>query len=236
MKEEKYWVKTPCEYETAMILEQVELQKRISCISLRQLDEIELIGGIDLAYWKAGETEYAVCCIVVINRKTLEVIESKHLSDQIDIPYIPGLLSFRELPLILETLKLVENKMDLLIFDGNGYLHPRHMGIATHAGIILGIPTIGIAKSYYMIENAEFTMPMNEPGNFSDIMIHGEVYGRALRTMKNVKPVYLSVGNHISLEDATKLAMELVSKESHIPVPTRLADIETHKRREDLRN
>ena len=236
MKEEKHWVKTPSDYETAIISEQVELQKKISCISLRQLDEIELIGGIDLAYWKAGEAEYAVCCIVVINRKTLEVIESKHLSDRIDIPYIPGLLSFRELPLILETLKMVENKMDLLIFDGNGYLHPRHMGIATHAGIILGIPTIGIAKSYYMIENTEFIMPMNEPGSFSDIMIHGEVYGRALRTMKNVKPVYLSIGNHISLEDATKLAMELVSTGSHIPVPTRLADIETHKMREELRN
>ena len=146
---------------------------------------------------------------------------------------MPGFLAFRELPLILKTTELLESSPDLFIFDGNGYLHPRHMGIATHASFYLNKPTVGIAKTYFRADKkTDYTEPENEAGSYTDIVINGEIYGRALRTHKNVKPVFVSVGNCISLDTACALAMQLTDRESHIPIPTRLADLETHIERE----
>ena len=105
------------------------------------------------------------------------------------------------------------------------------MGIATHAAIYLQKPSIGVAKSYYKIGETDFVMPSNEEYAFTDIIIEGEVYGRVLRTKKDVKPIFISVGNYIDLKTATEIINHCVTKESHIPVPTRLADIETHERR-----
>ena len=103
------------------------------------------------------------------------------------------------------------------------------MGIATHAGILLNIPTIGVAKSYYKIDDIDFVMPKNEVFAHTDIIIRGEVYGRVLRTHKNVKPVFVSCGNMIDLATATEVIKNLIVKESHIPLPTWKADIETHQ-------
>lgn len=128
---------------------------------------------------------------------------------------------------------MLEISPDIFIFDGNGYLHPRHMGIAAHASFYLNKPTIGIAKTYFRIDKkTDFVMPENEAGCFTDIIIDNEGYGRALRTHSGVKPVFVSVGNHVSLDTACKLALKLTDKESHIPLPTRLADLETHIERE----
>ncbi|HRC82092.1 MAG TPA: endonuclease V, partial [Sedimentibacter sp.] len=91
---------------------------------------LETVAGVDLAYWKEEDTEYAVCCIVVIDFNTKEVLENAHTQSKIDFPYIPGCLAFRELPLVLDTVEKLKVEPDLYIFDGNGYLHPRHMGIA----------------------------------------------------------------------------------------------------------
>jgi deoxyribonuclease V len=191
------------------------------------------VAGVDLAYWKEGESECAVCCIVVIDMETHEVLEKKHYSGKIEVPYIPGFLAFRELPLVLKTADMLEIKPDIYIFDGNGYLHPRHMGIATHASFYLNKPTIGIAKTYFRVDKkTDYTDPENEAGSYTDIVIDGEVYGRALRTHKNVKPVFVSVGNNISIDTACELAMDLTAEESHIPIPTRIADLETHIERE----
>ena len=196
--------------------------------------EIKTISAIDLAYWNKGEREYAVCCIVTIDCRIKAVIEATHSVDEITVPYIPGFLSFRELPLVLSTYTLLEHKPDLLMFDGNGYLHHRHMGIATHAAIELDKPAIGIAKSYLKIGGVDFIMPENEVGAFTDITINGNVSGRALRTRKNVKPVFVSCGNWISLDGATEVTLSLVNSESRHPFPLRLADIETRKVRSAL--
>ena len=107
------------------------------------------------------------------------------------------------------------------------------MGIATHASFYLAQPTVGIAKTYFRVDRqTDYTEPENEPGSYTDIVIGGEVYGRALRTHRDVRPVFVSVGNRISLDTACALAMQLTDKESHIPIPTRLADLETHIARE----
>ncbi|SFX84724.1 Endonuclease V [Ruminococcus sp. XPD3002] len=225
------------EMQEEFLKKQNELGNRINTADNFDIASLKLVAGVDLAYWKHNDDEYAVCCIVVIDFATHEVVEKKNFSGKIDVPYMPGFLAFRELPLILKTVEMLENVPDLYVFDGNGYLHPRHMGIATHASFYINKPTIGIAKTYFRVDKiTDYTEPENEAGSFTDIVIGGETYGRALRTHKNVKPVFISVGNNISLDTACELAMKLTDKESHIPLPTRLADLETHIAREAEKN
>lgn len=193
--------------------------------------EVRLISGVDLAYWKEDGVDYAVCCIVTVNFLTKEVIEVCSGVDRIDIAYIPGYLSFRELPLILKTFEQVKSNTDIVMFDGNGYLHYRNMGVATHASFYLNKPTIGVAKSYLKVENVDYIMPEAQGGKYTDIVIKGKVYGRALRTHKGVKPIFVSCGNWITLDTATDLVLGLVDDDSRQPLPTRLADIETRKQR-----
>ena len=213
--------------------QQNELRDRIEPVDKIDMNSVKLIAGVDLAYWNRGDDEFAVCCIVVIDNETHEVLEKQHYSGKIEIPYMPGFLAFRELPLILKTVELLETSPDIFVFDGNGYLHPRNMGIATHASFYLNKPTIGIAKTYFRVDKkTDYTEPENEAGSYTDIVIDNEVYGRALRTQKNVKPIFISIGNFVSLDTACALAMRLTDKESHIPLPTRLADLETHTERE----
>lgn len=220
--------------EAEYVAIQNELRKDISLYDSFEVSALRTAAGVDLAYWKDGEEEYAVCCIVVVDVITHRVIEKKHFSGRIEVPYIPGFLAFRELPLVLKTVELLETKPDIYVFDGNGYLHPRHMGIATHASFYLDKPTFGVAKSYFRVDKqTDYVEPGSEAGSYTDIVIDGEVYGRALRTHKDVRPVFVSVGNHISLDTACALAMKLTDKESHVPVPTRLADLETHIEREN---
>ncbi|MDE6220749.1 MAG: endonuclease V, partial [Lachnospiraceae bacterium] len=173
----------------------------------------------------------AVCCIVVIDYHTFEVLEKVSYADEVQVPYIPGCLAFREVPVFLEAYKKLKTVPDVVFFDGNGYLHPRHMGLATHAGILIERPTVGIAKSYHKIADVDFDRPANIEGAFTDIRIKEEVYGRAVRTHVNVKPVFLSVGNAIDIETAMEMAVRLTTKESHVPLPTRLADLMTHQMR-----
>ena len=217
--------------------QQNELRDRIEPVDKIDMNSVKLIAGVDLAYWNRGDDEFAVCCIVVIDNETHEVVEKQHYSGKIEIPYMPGFLAFRELPLILKTVELLETSPDIFVFDGNGYLHPRNMGLATHASFYLNKPTIGIAKTYFRVDKkTDYTEPENEAGSYTDIVIDSVVYGRALRTQKNVKPIFISIGNFVSLDTACALAMRLTDKESHIPLPTSLADLETHTEREAERS
>lgn len=219
--------------EEIFIKKQIELMREIDLHNAVSISAIKRIAGVDLAYWKKGEDEYANSCIVVLEFPSLEVIEEKYTVKKVDVPYIPGCLAFRELPLFEEVYSLLETDVDVIFFDGNGYLHPRHMGLATHAGILIKKPTIGIAKSYYKINDVDFIMPESNAGAYTDIIIDGEVYGRVLRTAENVKPIFLSVGNKIDLDTAMKLTNMVITKDSHIPVPTRQADLMTHRVRKE---
>ena len=217
--------------EKFYIEEQRKLATKIDLKNHVDLSCLNYVAGVDLAYWKEETTEYAVCCIVVIDYHTKEIVEKKYCSGKIEVPYIPGCLAFREIDLVLETVRLLEHSVGLYVFDGNGYLHPRHMGLATHAGILLGVPTIGVAKSYYKVENVDYIEPDNQVFAYEDLVIGDEVYGRVLRTHENVRPIFLSVGNRIDLETAMEVTKAFVTKESHIPMPTRCADIMTHEMR-----
>lgn len=221
------------EYEFLKI--QNSLRDKINLSDRIDKSEIKTVAGVDLAYWKnENQEEYAVCCIVVIDYNTHEIIEKNHYSSKIEVPYVSGFLAFRELPLVLKTAEKSEVKPDIYMFDGNGYLHPRNMGIATHASFYLDTPSIGVAKTYFRVNNTDYTEPDSSAGSFTDIVVDGKTYGRALRTHDNVKPVFVSAGNYITLDTATEITLKLTDKESHIPIPTRLADLETHKVRNIL--
>lgn len=217
--------------EKDFIEQQIKLADKIQLENQVNIEKIKYIAGVDLAYWNEAACEYAVCCIVILDYKSKNIIEEKYYMHEVNVPYISGCLAFREVPLVLETVKLLETEPDVYVFDGNGYLHVRHMGLATHAGIILDKPSIGIAKSYYKIMNTDYTKPLDENYAFEDIIIENEVYGRAVRTKKGVKPIFLSVGNKIDLDTAMQIVKDMASDESRIPIPTRLADIMTHRAR-----
>lgn len=221
--------------ERQMIERQNQLRERI--VPHNQFDEaaVETVAGVDIAYWQHGEREYGVCCIAVVDICSGHVVEDCHFSGVIEVPYIPGLLAFREVPLVLGAVERLRARPDIYMFDGNGILHSRRMGLATQAGILLGVPSIGVAKSYYRVGGAAHEMPRTAAGSHTDIMLEGEVCGRVLRTHDGVKPVFLSVGTGIDLDTATRLTLRLVGRESHIPAPTRLADLATHEQRARLR-
>lgn len=195
---------------------------------------ITFCAGVDLAYWKEEEIEYGVCSIIVIDYETKMVVEKVCSSGKITVPYIPGYLAFRELPLIVEAAKKLSKEPDLFIFDGNGYLHPRHMGIATHASFFFNKPTIGVAKSYFKVDGVDFKMPRNEAGSHEDINVGNEIYGRVLRTHQNIKPIFISCGNCIDLQTTTEIIISLINDESRLPIPVRLADLETKRIRKQL--
>lgn len=225
------------EMQEKFINQQNELRSKINIKDAFNIDTVRLIAGVDLAYWNDNnDQEYAVCCIVIIDKTTHKMIETKSYSDKIEVPYMPGFLAFRELPLVVKTAELLEHKPDLYMFDGNGYLHPRHMGIATYASFYLNAPTIGVAKTYYRVDKSlDYIEPDTCSGSYTDIVFNNEVYGRVLRTHDNVRPVFVSAGNYISLDTAVRFTMDMVGEESRLPIPTRLADLETHKMRAALR-
>ena len=205
---------------------QEKLTKKIRLENAFKIEDIRLVAGIDLAYW---DRNHAVCCIVIVDYLSHVVIETKHCIGEVLMPYIAGYLSFRELPLILKTYDLLENIPDLFMFDGNGYLHQRNMGIATHASFYLNKPTIGIAKNYLKVGDVNYIMPINEIGMYTNIISENKIYGRVLRTNKDVKPIFVSAGNWIDLDTAMEITLSFVSKESRLPKPVRFADIETNK-------
>ena len=149
----------------------------------------------------------------------LELVEIKTIQGEINFPYVPGLLSFREAPLILQACAQLTHTPDLIIVDGQGIAHPRRLGIAAHLGLFFDIPTIGCAKSRLC---GTYQIPALEPGNFEELVDKGETIGAVLRTKYNINPVYVSIGNKIAHEDAIYWVMRCC-RGYRLPEPTRFA-------------
>ena len=166
--------------EEEMIAVQESLANKINLTNRFAVSNLKTIAGADLSYIKDKDgNEAALCCIVVMDIRTKEILDTSSGSGTRlpPVSYRSGFLSFREIPAILAAYKYLWCKPDLLMLDGNGYLHCRHMGLATHTAIELNIPAIGVAKSFLKIDDFAYTMPKNEIGAYTDIVIHGEVYG-----------------------------------------------------------
>ncbi|MFI5891829.1 endonuclease V [Actinoplanes sp. NPDC051513] len=177
------------------------------------------VTGVDISY--AVGSRRAVAAAVTVDVQNLWVREAATAEGDISFPYVPGLLAFRELPLLLEALGRLEHRPQLLVCDGYGVAHPRRFGLASHLGVLFDLPAFGIAKTLYLGSHTE---PGPRRGEWSPLTDGDEVLGRAVRTQTEVNPVYVSVGHRISLADATDLAIAL-SSHFRIPEPTRQADI-----------
>ena len=180
---------------------------------------LRLIAGADVSYAKRAETMYAA--VVVIDRASGEVVEEVTARRRAEFPYIPGLLSFRELPSLLEAFAKLRTRPDVIICDGHGIAHPRGFGIASHLGVLLDVPTIGCAKKRLVGEHDE---PGPERESCAALRLDGRLIGTVLRTRSNVKPVFISVGHRIGLRPAVRVALE-TGGGYRLPEPTRLAHV-----------
>ncbi|HEX8843240.1 MAG TPA: deoxyribonuclease V [Pyrinomonadaceae bacterium] len=201
--------------------EAVELQKslreRVRITPLKK--RIRTIAGADISFNKFSPVVYAG--LVVLRLPTLEVIEEVGVVSQTKFPYVPGLLSFREAPSVLEAWSKLKTEPDAVMFDGQGIAHPRRVGIASHVGLLLNRPTLGCAKSVLV---GKYSEPEAERGHWSEMVDKGEVVGAAVRTKTNVQPVYVSPGHLIDLQGAIDLTLQADGGYRQ-PEPTRRAHL-----------
>lgn len=179
---------------------------------------VRYIAGIDVAFPNRGKTTRAA--IVVLSFPSLEMVELTVYEAPTVIPYIPGVLSFREGGAILSALAQLKISPDVLMFDGQGIAHPLGLGVASHIGVILNVPTLGIAKSCLV---GKFDEPELIKGSISDLVINDKKSGYVVRSRDKVKPLFVSPGHLITKEQALQLALQCVTK-YRLPEPTRLAD------------
>ncbi len=196
---------------------QSELAPRVESGPPLDIESINFVAGADVST-EAG-TNMAYATVVVLSFPELAVVEERGFSAPLEFPYVPGLLSFRELPSIVGALRKVEALVDALICDAQGIAHPRRLGLASHVGLFLDAPTIGCAKSKLV---GAFEGPGEEKGSLSDLVDRGEVVGKVVRTRRNVSPVYVSVGNRVDLASAVELVLAC-SPKYRLPETTREA-------------
>jgi deoxyribonuclease V len=194
-------------------------------------EKVKIVAGVDVAYSKKPLTGFSA--ISLFSYPDLKYIKTYQEIDLIGYPYIPGLLSFREGPLILDTLQKVEENIDLFLFDGQGIAHPRGVGIAAHLGFLLDKPAIGVAKK-------KLTGIYEEPGNWKGAKSNltdeeGNIFGHVLRTRDDTNPVFVSPGHKIGIDEATELVLNCTA-DYRIPEPLRRADqeAERYKKKGDI--
>ena len=209
--------------------EAIKIQEQMrSLVQIEPLArEIHTIAGADLSYNKFSQTIYTG--IVVLSFPDLQIVESAGVCSTTKFPYVPGLLSFRETPSLLEAWDSLKTKPDLLMLDGQGFAHPRRFGLACHVGVILEVPTIGCAKSILLGDFAELAP---EQGSQSPLLDHGETIGVALRTKRRVAPVYVSIGHLIDLPSAVEMVKRSVGRYRQ-PEPTRQAHLLVNRMRNE---
>ncbi len=198
---------------------QNELREKLILHNEDVPDKIKTIAGADISYSKGSNLFFAV--VVILDFPTMEIIGQASSSGMVDFPYIPGLLTFREGPILLEAFQKLSSTPDAIIFDGHGIAHPRGIGLASHMGLFLNIPSIGCAKTRLV---GSYDEAGNEPGDFSPLMHNGEIMGAVLRTKKNVKPVFVSQGHKIGLKKAIDITLSCC-RGYRLPEPTRKAHL-----------
>ncbi len=202
--------------------EAIKLQKKLSShiIISGRPSKIEMIAGIDIAFDKNSNIGF--CGILIFTFPELKIIEERFCWGHISFPYIPGLLSFREAPLILELFKSLHHIPDCIILDGQGIAHPRRFGVASHVGLLLGLPSIGCAKSRLF---GSFDEPALEEGSRTYIVDKDNFpIGIVLRARKNTRPVFVSPGHLVGIDDAADIVYSCADG-YRIPAPTRFAHI-----------
>jgi deoxyribonuclease V len=199
----------------------LEIQNELSNLVIKTnlLQDVKYVAGVDLSVRRTSKT--ATASVVLLSYPDLEIIDIQTASGDLEFPYVPGLLSFRELPLTLAAFEKLTISPDLVIVDGQGIAHPRRFGFASHLGVLIDIPTIGCAKSRLC---GSCTEPENGPGDYSNLIDKDEIIGAVLRTRHGVKPLFVSVGHKVSLDTAVTWVINCC-RGYRLPQPTRLAHL-----------
>jgi deoxyribonuclease V len=184
----------------------------------RPPSDLRLVAGLDAAFSRDGQR--CLAAVVLWDVPGRQVREQRTAWRKITFPYIPGLLSFREVPALLAALRKLQQVPDALMCDGQGLAHPRRFGLACHLGVICGLPTIGCAKSRLVGVHTE---PNRERGAGAPLLDQNQVIGTVLRTQTGVKPVYVSIGHRMDLPTAERIVLSCATT-YRLPEPTRLAD------------
>lgn len=179
--------------------------------------KIKNIAALDCSLIK--EKNIIIAGTVVLSYPDMQLIEKTHAVAKLDFPYVPGLLSFREGPVCIKALKKLKTTPDVLLIDGQGIAHPRGLGLASHLGLFVDIPTIGCAKSRLI---GEYKPVKAKKGNYSDLVYKDKIIGAVLRTRDNVKPLFVSPGNRCTIADCISIVLNSTTK-YRLPEPARLA-------------
>ncbi len=199
----------------AAAAQQRELASNV--IEQNEFSPLHFVAGVDVGF--ENENTVSRAAAVVLTFPGLQPIESAVARRPVTFPYIPGLLAYREVPVVLDALAQLGNEPDIIIVDGHGRAHPRRFGIACQLGVLLDRATIGCAKSI-LVGNAQ--EPENRVGAWTPLEVKGEVIGAAVRTKLNVKPIYVSIGNKVDLSTAIDVVLKCTTK-YRVPETTRYA-------------
>ena len=197
---------------------EIQLIGQAKVIKEDQLSQVNYVAGVDIGF--KDNFKISKGAIVILKFPSLELVESHSIEIPTTFPYIPGYLSFREIPAILEVFKKVQTIPDLILCDGQGLAHPRRFGLACHVGVSLDIPSIGVAKKPFIGKSKEVAI---DKGSWEYLLDGDETVGAVVRTRKKVKPVYVSIGHKISLPTAIDYVLRCTTK-YRLPETTRLAD------------
>ncbi len=209
--------------------EAVALQKELaSKVDVRTpLADVKLIAGADVSYTRFSNVFYAA--VVVIRLSDGAIVETQGAQAEVSFPYVPGLLSFREAPVLLKAFAKVKSEPDAVMLDGQGLAHPRRLGLACHVGLWLDRPCLGCAKSLLV---GKYKEPGTGPGSLSPLVDRGEVVGNAVRTRARVAPVFVSAGHKIDLPSSVRLVLA-TCRGYRIPEPTRQAHLHVNWLRQE---
>jgi deoxyribonuclease V len=197
----------------------IQEKLRSQVITQDRLPEtLQYVAGVDVGFESKGTISRAA--VAILSFPDLQVQETAIAYRPTTFPYIPGYLSFREIPAVLDAIAQVKITPDIILCDGQGIAHPRRFGIACHLGVILDLPTIGVAKSLLVGKHEEL---LETKGSWQPLRDQGETIGAVLRTRTGVKPLYISSGNYISLPTAIDIVLRCTPK-YRLPETTRLAD------------
>ncbi len=222
-----WWKTLPTRLEELKALQE-ELAQKVRLIPLKKFPH--LVGGVDVSYLSPCNLALGVAVVYDLRKK--QVIEEASYEDRVPFPYIPGFLSFREVPVLKGAISRLKTLPEVFFVDGQGILHPRGLGLASHLGLEIGLPTVGVAKKPLV---GAFEPPPLEAGAFSPIFLNGEIKGFALRSRRGVKPIFVSPGHLIDLPSSLEVVKRCLSG-YRLPEPVRLAHLLSQRLRRERGN
>ena len=213
-----YYHRWDVRYKEAVTIQQ-NLKSQLIIHDRDLPEEIRSVAGADISYSRHSDLFFAA--VVLLEYPTMKIIEETCFRERVSFPYIPGLLSFREGPAVLKAFESLQNVPDVVIFDGQGIAHPRGIGLASHMGLFLNIPSIGCAKKRL---TGSYNEVGQEIGDYADLILENQIVGAALRTKEEVKPVFISPGHKISIRSSIDVVISCC-RGYRLPEPVRRAHL-----------